>query len=116
MSYIKKMFISNYFSRCRARLKLNAIKDEKCFLLADHNHDGFVFENPGTDVTKRVQIGETNRGGKYVFLDGEKFVKCGNSKTATHYRCTKYKTKCRSRITFISGVACSGGTKHNHQL
>lgn len=66
-------------------------------------------EYPKIDVTDRLELIDTKRGGISYILDGSKFVKCADSR----YRCTLYNQKCKCRILIDDGRAFLINN-HNH--
>lgn len=65
------------------------------------------------DVTDRIELNETNRGGIYYILDGHKFIKCAQRDVSMRFRCTRYTEHCKSRLLVYDGKVMLSNV-HNH--
>lgn len=56
------------------------------------------------------------KGSKFIFHNDYKFIKSGENRKMSHFRCTNYTKKCRARITvsFVDGLAFLT-SEHNHE-
>lgn len=87
---------------------------KECTILQKHNHEVVQEDtSPGIDISYEVEEGKTNRGGVYLFHQGNTFVKCSGNKETVHYRCSNYTKLCRARIWTKSAKAFLTG-QHNH--
>lgn len=58
----------------------------------------------------------SSKGSTALFYDGFKYIKSGESRSSTQYRCINYMRKCRSRIVFNHDkeTAMCNNMGHNH--
>lgn len=85
-----------------------------CTLTAVHNHLPIEVGSDHLDVTDRVQIQETKRGGICYNLDGHTFIKCAEKGITMRYRCSLYnKRQCRCRL-LVYDEKVSMSNVHNH--
>lgn len=100
--------------RCHARIKVDP-KNKNCELLEIHNHLPMIEigSADSIDVTDKIELKETKRGGNYYILDGRKFVKCAQKGVTERFRCTLYTQHCKCRLLIYDGKILLSN-KHNH--
>jgi hypothetical protein len=91
------------------------LKNQICELLEIHNHLPMVeIGLAGTeDVSERILLKKTKRGGTYYILDGHKFTKCAQKGVTVRFRCTNYTEKCKCRLLVYDEKVIVSNV-HNH--
>lgn len=104
------------FRRCHARMKVD-MKLRCCEVLEVHSHLPMIeIGSPiAVDVTDRIELVDTNRGGIFYVLDGKKFIKSAHSVNCiARYRCSLYTQQCKSKISVVNGKILMINN-HNHE-
>ena len=101
--------------RCHARMKVD-MKLLHCEVLEVHSHLPMIEigQSNTVDVTDKIELVETNRGGVYYILDGKKFIRCAHRGVIARYRCSFYTKQCKCKISVNNGKFLMINS-HNHE-